>query len=47
MKTATTFYHWWQNTVHGNFIENPDFDLVLQKFQTKHMTTEPNGKIQI
>lgn len=35
MKTASTFYSWWQNTVHGNYIENDEMERVIQKFETE------------
>jgi hypothetical protein len=35
MKTAATFYSWWQTTVHVNYIENESLERVMQKFETE------------
>lgn len=42
---AIKFYNWWQNTVKGDYIPDENFDLVLERFETKEKPDNKHLKI--
>lgn len=45
MTKTQEFYFWWTNKVHGNYIENKEFDLILQKFEATKNQVNDDRKI--
>jgi hypothetical protein len=44
MKNFTNFYSWWQNTVHGNYIKDSEFQIIQDNFNKNESQKNNNGQ---